>query len=332
MLKACSILVLNLLFFSVLVAAENYPVGDKPFRRYVAAGRDGKRITFYLSTSFSLATQQTPSHPVPLIVWVQGTGCSSQFVSVGGRMSRGFQGVLYSVARDRARVLAVEKPGVEFMDDPPDDGVDASTCRPEFRAEYTLDRWATTIADAIQAAQKLPGVDASKTLVIGISEGGIVAMRVSNLLPQVTHAASLSGGGPVYLFHLAEFMRSKKLDAEKEVYACWSDILKDPDSASKFCWGQTYRQWSSFMKTSVIAEALQSHALLYFAHGTADTQQSIAGFDVLRAELAARQRDAVFERIEGADHALDLPNQKVPEGLEAVFGRVVDWFLGDAKK
>src|ERR1035441_9071055 len=105
-----------------------------------------------------------------------------------------------------------------------------------------------TIADAIQAAQKLPGVDTSKTLVIGISEGGIVAMRVSNVSPRVTHAASLSGGGPVYLFHLAEFMRNKQLDAEKEVYACWSDILKDPDSATKFCWGQTYRQWSSFMK------------------------------------------------------------------------------------
>ena len=55
-------------------------------------------------------------------------------------------------------------------------------------------------------------------------------------------------------------------------------------------------------------------------------------FDVLRAELAAKQRDAVFERIEGADHGLDLPNQQVPAGLEAVFGRVVDWFLGDVAK
>jgi len=325
MLKACSILVLNLFLCSVQFAAEDYPVGDKPFRRYVAEGRDGQHITFYLST------QQAPSHPVPLIVFVQGTGCSSQFVSVGGRMSRGMQGVLYSVARGRARVLAVEKPGVEFLDYPPDDA-DVRSCRPEFLAEFTLDRWATSIADAIQAAQQLPGVDASETLVIGISEGGIVAMRVSNVSPQVTHAASLSGGGPVYLFHMAEFMRSKGLDPEKEVYPCWSDILKDPDSATKFCWGQTYRQWSSFMKTSVIAEALRSHALLYFAHGTADTQQSIAGFDVLRAELAAKQRDAVFERIEGADHALDLPNQKVPEGLEAVFGRVVDWFLGDVRR
>ncbi len=325
MLKTCSILILSLLLGSSPAAAQGYPVGNQPFRRYVAEGRDGKPITFYLST------QQAPSHPVPLIVWVQGTGCSSQFVSDGKRMSRGMQGILYSLARGRARVLAVEKPGVEFLDYPPDDS-DARACRPEYLAEYTLDRWATTIADAIQSAQKLPGVDSSKTLVIGVSEGGIVAMRVSNVSPRVTHAASLSGGGPVYLFTLAEFMRSKGLDVGKEVYACWSDILKDPDSATKFCWGQTYRMWFSFMKTSVIAEALKSHAFLYFVHGTADTQQSIAGFDVLRAALAARQREAVFERIEGADHALDLPNQKVPEGLEVTFARIEDWFLGDTAR
>jgi hypothetical protein len=36
MLKTCSILVFNLLFCSALAAAEDYPVGDKPFRRYVA--------------------------------------------------------------------------------------------------------------------------------------------------------------------------------------------------------------------------------------------------------------------------------------------------------
>ncbi len=164
MLNLSRIMVLGLLLCSTLATAEDYPVGDKPFRRYVTNGREGRRITFYLST------QQTPSHPVPLIVWIQGTGCSSQFVTVGGRMSRGLQGVLDSVARGRARVLAVEKPGVEFLDDPPDDG-DASACRPEFRAEFTLDSWTTTIADAVEAAQKLPGIDTSKTLVIGIFGG-----------------------------------------------------------------------------------------------------------------------------------------------------------------
>jgi len=50
MLKACSIFVLTLLLCSALAAAEDYPAGDQPFRRYVAEGRGGQRITFYLST------------------------------------------------------------------------------------------------------------------------------------------------------------------------------------------------------------------------------------------------------------------------------------------
>ena len=50
---------------------------------------------------------------------------------------------------------------------------------------------------------------------------------------------------------------------------------------------------------------------------------------MLRAELAAKGREAVFERIEGAGHGLDLPGQKTPEGLIAVFGRLADWFLRD---
>jgi hypothetical protein len=84
------------------------------------------------------------------------------------------------------------------------------------------------------------------------------------------------------------------------------------------------------MRTSIIQAALNSRANLYFVHGSADEQNSIFGFDVLRAEFAARRRKAVFVRLEGADHALDLPNQKPPDGFVAVFGRVVDWFLSGA--
>ena len=113
----------------------------------------------------------------------------------------------------------------------------------------------------------------------------------------------------------------------KEAYPCWDEVLRDPDNTAKFCWGQTYRQWFSFVRTSVIQEAIASHARLYFAHGTADAQNSVAGFDVLRAELAAKGRKAVFQRIEGADHSLDLPNQPLPTGLEATFRQVVQWFL-----
>jgi pimeloyl-ACP methyl ester carboxylesterase len=289
------------------------------FRQYSAGGANGQRVTFYLSD-----VQPGNGTALPLVVWVQGTGCSSHFMRNGDRIGSGLQNILKSVAGNNARVLVVEKPGVEFLDPEPES---LAKCRPEFLADFTLDAWGNTIATAITATQTLPGIDRSRTLVIGHSEGAIVALRVANLISVVTHVAALSGGGPVALFTIAEFVRRKRPDLETEVYKCWAEIEKDPESTSKFCWGGTYRQWSSFMKTSVIEEALRSRAQLYFAHGSADEQNTVLGFDVLRAELAAKHRDAFFDRIEGADHALDLPGQSPPDGFTAVFGRVVAWFL-----
>ncbi len=263
---------------------------------------------------------------MPLAVFVQGSGCSSLFHREGERIMQGAFGLLLDATRGRSRVLVVEKPGVQFLDKQTDPA-DAKTCRPEFLAEHTLDRWTAAIIASIKAAHQLPGIDKSRTLVIGGSEGGVVAVHVTNVMPSVTHAASIAGGGPNHLFVLADYMRRNDLDPEVEVYSCWAKILSDPESTTEFCWGQPYRLWSSLLKTSLTRECLESRAALYLIHGTADEWSSIAAFDVMRVELAAKQRKAVFERIEGADHSLTRPKEKPEDGLTAAFGRVMDWFV-----
>jgi dienelactone hydrolase len=306
------------------VITDRGQVPGMPFHRYLTNDRLGRVITFYLSE------ERSTTRAVPLVVVVQGSGCASQFHRDGDRMISGAQILLHDIVRGRAVVLVVEKPGVEFLDHPADAG-EAKNCRPEFLREHTLDRWVEAIAAAIKATQELPGVDRSRTLVTGGSEGGMVAVRVSNLLTSVTHVAPIAGGGPNHLFGLAIGARRKGLDAEKEIYGCWAEILRDPDSTTKFCWGHPHRRWASFLKTSLVQECLKSRAHLYVAHGTADGSSAIEEFDVLRAELAAAGRPAVFERIEGADHVLGLPHESSPAGLVAVLNRVVDWFLASTK-
>ena len=313
------------LFSAASLAAAVTDGGAVPgthFHRYSTADSIGRTITFYLS-------EAPVGRPAPLVVFVQGTGCSSHFQRRGDRILQGPQTLLYDAARGRARILVVEKPGVQFLDEQADAG-NAKTCRPEFLAEHTLDRWTQAIAASIRAAQDLPGVDLARTLVIGGSEGGVVAVHVSNVLLSVTHAASIAGGGPNHLFVLADYVRHKGIDPEKEVYGCWAGILADPDSTTKFCWGQPYRLWSSLLKTSLIQECLQSRAALYLVHGTGDEQSPVAGFDVLRAELAARKRQAVVDRIEGADHQLTRRGENPGDGLQGAFGRITDWFLQPA--
>lgn len=222
-------------------------------------------------------------------------------------------------------MLAVEKPGVEYLDDQGDRPMQEA-CRPEFAREHTLERWTEAIAAALQAGRELPMIDDGRIMVIGISEGGVVAVRVSNVEPSVTHAASLSGGGPNHLFVLSQYVRERGLDPEQEVFACWERVRAEPNSDTQYCLDHPYRHWSSFLRTSLVEESLESAARLYFVHGSEDRQNPVEGFDVLRAELTAKGRAAVFERLEGASHSLDLPGQKTPDGLRAVFARLRSWF------
>lgn len=300
-------------------------VGDivegRPFRMYSTTDRLGRTIRFYISEP------PMPARVLPLVVYVQGTGCSSHFTKRGANILKGVESLMYDVFLGQARVLIVEKPGVRFLDDQGELNMQES-CRPEFFFEHTLERWAEAIVAAIRSAHSLPLVSNASTLVVGISEGGIVAVRVSNLFDNVTHVASLSGGGPNHLYVAAEYIRQLGLDPEQHVYDCWQRVQKDPQSTTKFCFDHPFRHLSGSYRTSLIEECLKSSAKLYLVHGSADKLNAVAGFDMMRAELAAKGRSAVFERLEGAGHHLDLPSQVSPDGLLSVFGRLAGWFLG----
>ena len=315
-------LVLSAWLSSSAQAESGGLVNGQPFREYSTVDKLTRNITFYVSEP------QAPDENVPLVVYVQGTGCTSHFLRRDRRVFTGVQSLVHKTFRGRARVAIVEKPGVEPFDDQGERSMQ-EFCRPEFFYEHTLDRWSEAIAAAIRSAQTLPGIDDSSTLVVGASEGGMVAIRVSSILPNVTHAASLAGGGPNHMYVAAEFVRRRGLDPEQLVYDCWQDVQTDPQSTTKFCLDHPYRHWFGFYRTSLIEECLKSSAELYLVHGSADEQNFVGGFDMMRAELAAKGRSAVFERLEGAGHSMNLPSQVSPEGLLAVFERLFTWFLAD---
>src|SRR5262249_44396631 len=154
-------------------------------------------ITFYVSMT------EHASRALPLLVFVQGSGCQSLFRKTGERVLGDYQNVLATVAQGKARVLAVEKPGVKYLDAPRGPG-SAQEGREEFLREHTLPRWVEAVVAALRTARTLPGVDAKRVLVLGHSEGGMVAAHVAAADAGVTHVASLSGNGPSQLFDLVE--------------------------------------------------------------------------------------------------------------------------------
>ena len=309
-----------------------------PFHRYTTKDALGRTITFYLSAR----PGKDGAAKLPVVLYVPGSGCQSLFSKQGERVAGGYQNLLLQEAKGRARVLAVEKPGVKYLDRPARPG-SAQGASEEFLKEHTLPRWAEANIAALRAVWALPDVDHRRTLVIGHSEGGIMAARVAAELPKVTHVASLAGGGPTQLFDfVANSARpragDKPGDAEQraqEVYDEWTKIQRDPESVARFWMSHPYRRWSSFLKHSVTEEMLRTNARSYAAAGTRDAVIPVTAHDMLVAELRARGRDVTADRVEGADHGFqteDMPKTGPPAGMQALFGRVLEWFLTEEGK
>lgn len=306
-----------------------------PWTRYTTTDRFGRTITFYLSNLPDSLSGRT----LPLALVIEGSGAQSVWTRVGDRIGGSGQNLFRRAAKGRARVMIVEKPGVEFCAQVPRPG-GAEGASETFLREHTRERWAEANAAALRAVIAMPGIDRSRVLAVGHSEGGTIAAAVAARCPEVAHVAMLSAGGATQLFDLAESFGAPQpgdtagaADARREsAFEEWARIQADPESITKFWMGHPYRRWSSFLARNDLDDLLATKARVFLAHGTEDRSVPVVAFDWLRAELVARGRDVSALRLRGLDHGFFGPegppeDRSKPVGIEVVFGRVLDWWL-----
>ena len=305
------------------------PVWSKvAFEPMETTDRFGRKIRFYLS-------REKATGEMPVVLWIQGSGCQSLFNSRNGQIFGSYQNILRSVSLGRVRILAVEKPGVEPLSEAVRPG-SAEGATESFCEEHTLPRWAEANAAALKAVWDMPGVNKQKTLLIGHSEGAIVAARIAAELPSVTHIACMAGGGPNQLFDLEATQRTPRPgdqpgDADARVDSIregWLQVQKDPESTKAMWLGHPHRRWTSFLSTSLIDEINRSKAMVYVVQGDRDQNSSILSFDIARERLEGKREGAFFHRVLEGDHAFQTPNSTSPiEGMETQFKQTLDWFL-----
>lgn len=305
-----------------------------PYDRYTTTDALGRRVTFYLSKA------PAGGGALPLVLAVQGSGSQSLFLEVdtpqGKRIaSGGPEAALLRCARDRVRVLAVEKPGVTFLVQPARPG-SAEEGSETFRKEHTLERWIEALHASVEAAASLPGVAAGRVLALGHSEGGQVVCHLAGRSRRVTHVASFAGGGPTQLYDLLTLAREGRLGVpgatpEARVAwltSAWNEVLAAPDAHDRDFLGHPHRRWTSFLRKSALAALLTSEARVFLAQGSADSAVAASATDMLHAELLARGRAVVYERLADADHGLCTPKDHERRGWLATHEKAVAWFLG----
>lgn len=304
------------------------PVPGQPYDKFSTRDRWGREIVFYLSKTTAGA------NALPLVLFIEGSGCRSRFEQRNGKiLPAGGHIVVADVFKDKARVLVVEKPGVKYLSQPPDGCKDAA----EFNRELTLERWAEANEAALRAARRLPQISRDKTLVIGHSEGGLVACRIARQMPAVvTHVASIAGGGGTQLFDLLALARKgeffDKVSPDPDVRVSyvldsWKQIQADPLNAEKFFFGFAYRRWSTFLTSSPIEELSRVQAKIYIAQGIEDKAVDPTSADALYAQLVAQNKPVIYDRVMGANHSFRIKDDPKIDGWQELFERIGKWFV-----
>lgn len=310
-----------------LPSRTSSPVPGQPYERFTTVDRFGRTINFYLSLV------PPGKGPLPIVAFIEGSGCGSRFEERNGRIRpAGGHIVVAEVFRDKARTLVVEKPGVKYLEQP----LDGCREMPDFNRELTLERWAEANEAAIRAARQLPHINKRRLMIMGHSEGGLVACRVARDLPGiVTHVSSIAGGGPNQLFDLmtlarrGQFFEDVSADPEQRVQFVvdkWKEIQADPQNDKKFFFGFAFRRWSTFLASSPMEELSNVSAKIYLAQGVDDKAVDPASADALYAHLLAKGRSVIYDRVDGANHSFRLKDQPQRDGWEELFKRLADWF------
>jgi predicted esterase len=299
-----------------------FNTGPLKITRITLQDAEAAPVQYYLSK---------PAQKAPLVLYIQGSGCTPPFVGLGtpNRYSTVYSW-LPLAQQGRHAVMVVDKP---YQSSEPQKGPGGSAigCAGAFNEHFSYDSWLASLKQALRHALTRPEVDASRVLVIGISEGAPMAAGLARAMPEVTDVVLVGANGPTQLYDFAaNIYRSTDSDEVKllhlqELDATFNAISADPKSTSKFAWGHPYLRWSSFFAQSTADNLAHSKARVYLASGMQDSSVPILSTEVMYAQLRTQGRDVTFRRVPSAGHNLAPEGKPIPEAQKE-YDAFMAWF------
>ena len=304
---------------------ERLRVGADEYLRYTLPSAEGPPIDYYISR---------PSRPAPLLLYIQGSGCTPTFIEMSpGNIASTIFSLTTTAHHGEFAVMVVNKAHAP-AERPRPAGL-ATACPAAFNEHFSLDTWLRRVDAAYRHALNRPWVLPGRSLVIGLSEGATVASNLAAINDHVTDVALVGANGPGQFFDfIVRTYQEKSDDAEVvegigELEEQLAKIRAKPLSATDFAWGHPHKRWTSFFRSPSVAALQRTAARIYLVSGMQDSSVPIFSTELLYSQLRLAGRDVTFRRIPTADHGLleagsDF-QQSIPR-LESEYVRITDWF------
>lgn len=246
--------------------------------------------------SYSLELGRDNSSDVA-IFFVSGSGCTS----IKHRLSSFFEPIRDKV---NATVFALQKRAID------EDNRTGSFCSSAF---YKTDYLEQSIADQrefIDTQLAKLTVKPKAAVLLGASEGAVVAARIASTDKRITHLGLIGGGGTTVRENLKALSRSTwYLRSPEKGFA---EIANDPNNTDTQIWGHSYKYWVSLLDINIGDELIQLDIPIVAAMGEKDEAVPVD---------AARHLQMLFEQAgkknlllliyPNANHRLEDKEQKI---------------------
>ena len=173
--------------FAPAAMGQEAPAAAFPLSSHTITDKLGRSVTYYISH---------PRQPAPLLLMIQGSGCATILQGKGSEKYSTLYDLLPLAAEGRFAVMAVEKP---FANAGASGGV-ALGCDTTFNEDFTAERWLVALRAAVDDARRQQGVNPRRMVVLGGSEGAVMASLLAGHDSRVTDVIAIGGSGTTQLF------------------------------------------------------------------------------------------------------------------------------------
>jgi alpha-beta hydrolase superfamily lysophospholipase len=234
----------------------------------------------------------------PIIVVLQGSDCRSIYNSA-------ISGAKPFLALGIAR-LDLEKYGLNK---------NSTTCTQEYLDHNATDQRVQDYLRAFQFIRETVPEWNGQFILLGGSEGAIIAPSVAAMTPEVKKLVLLAAGGGITMrenllmrqeIELKSRGKSQvEIDAELKIANAQMDAMIASPSTSK-TWGgptNTYRWWASILDILPIADMLEMSIPIYLAHGDTDAAFLVESSRRSKSVfVAAGKSNLTYQEYPGLDH------------------------------
>ncbi|MDR3541671.1 MAG: alpha/beta hydrolase [Desulfosporosinus sp.] len=245
--------------------------------------KDGGSSIYY---SFTVGNA---SQPETLLFFYGGTGCPS-WKQVMPEYVRGL-----TVS---ARVFVLNKRFVT------DRSVGMFACGQGFDLANNPNQWVSDYSEFIAAKVNSITPRPRNVVLVGVSEGALIATKVAGQDPEITHLAIIGSGGYSMRKSLATLKQRGAIWFDVE--SGWEAIASDPQSIDKDWYGNPYRWWADILDIDPLPDFLKLNIPIIVGIGENDESVPVESALYLASKFkAAGKNNLILKIYPESDHRLN---------------------------